>query len=292
MEAKRIPVVARVVGLMLVGLLALTACGSDSLDVRDSPGSGGMPVEYSRDFADPVPAEPGVEDRAETPDDEVRAEIITTGSATVSTADPAVAAADFGATVRDHGGRVADSEISTRYNQPRATVTARIPAAGYQTVLDSLGDHGEVVAQSTVSSDVGQQKADLEARRQALQASIERLTELMTGADSVEDLLRAEEMLTSRQADLDSLTGQLDWLADQVALSTLTVTFTVDDDGYRPPNVFEEAWETFLYSLESILIVFMGLLPWLVVIGAVVAAVLAFVRRRRKRRRKTTQPDE
>jgi len=159
MEAKRTPVAVRVVGLMLSGLLTLTACGSDSLDIRDFPDSGGMPVEYS-----PVPAESAAEDRAVAADAEVRAEIITTGSAAVSTANPVAAAESFSATVREHGGPIADSEISTRYNQPRATVTARIPAAGYQTVLDSLGDHGEVVAQSTVSSDVGQQKADLEAR--------------------------------------------------------------------------------------------------------------------------------
>ncbi len=279
MEAKRTPVAVRVVGLMLSGLLTLTACGSDSLDIRDFPDSGGMPVEYS-----PVPAESAAEDRAVAADAEVRAAIITTGSAAVSTANPVAAAESFSATVREHGGRIADSETSSRSDLLRATVTARIPASAYEAVVGSLEDHGEVVAQSTTSTDVGQEKADLEARKQALQASIDRLTELMTGADSVEDLLRAEEMLTRRQADLDSLTGQLDWLSDQVALSTLTVTFTVDDDGYRPPTMFEQAWETFLFSLKSIVIVFMGLLPWLVVIAALAAAVVAFMRRRRRGR--------
>ncbi|WP_082028402.1 DUF4349 domain-containing protein [Corynebacterium humireducens] len=283
MEAKRTQVVARVVGLMMVGLLTLTACGADSFDIPDLPGSGGMVAEYAPGLADT-----DIEDRAAAPDSEVREEVITTGTATVSTDDPAAAAADFSATVREHGGRIADSETSTRNDLPRATVTARVPAAEFQTVLDSLADRGEVVAQSTTSTDVGQEKADLEARQRALQASIDRLSELMAGADSVEDLLRAEEMLTQRQAELDSLTGQLDWLSDRVALSTLTVTFTVDDDGYRPPNVFEQAWETFLFSLQSVIIVFMGLLPWLVVIAAIAAAVLALVRRRRRRR---TRPD-
>lgn len=217
--------------------------------------------------------------------------MITTGSATVQTGDPTAAATNFATMVRDQGGRISGSESSTRSDQLRAVVTARVPAEKYQTVVSSLVDHGEVVAQSTQSTDVGQERVDLEARRQALQASLDRLIELMSTAGSVEDLLAAENTLTQRQADLDSLTAQLDYLADQVALSTLTVTFTVDDDGYRPPNVFERAWAAFVHSLESVVIVFMGLLPWLVILAAFIAVVLLLVRRRRRRIR-SRQEDE
>lgn len=271
--------IVRMVGLALVALLSLTACGTDSFVA---------PQQITGEYA-PAPADTadslGVageagEQRAQ-PGPEVEADVITTGDATVRTADPATAATDFAATVRERGGSIASSETSTRADQPRATVTARVPAADYQAVLDSLADRGEVVSQSTQATDVGRERVDLEARREALQASIDRLTELMSEAGTVEDLLRAEETLTQRQADLDALTGQLDWLADQVALSTLTVTFTVDDDGYRPPNVFARAWAAFVTSLETIVIVVVGLLPWLVILALVAAAVLALVRRRR-----------
>jgi polyhydroxyalkanoate synthesis regulator phasin len=259
--------------------LAGTACGTGSWEqpqIQDS-----FPVDGA---AEPAPAQ-SERSPADTTAEEVRAEVITTGSATVRTGDPEAAATSFTATVTDQGGRIASSETSTRSDQLRAVVTARVPAAKYQTVVDSLADHGEVVAQSTQSTDVGQERVDLEARRQALQTSVDRLTELMSSAGSVEDLLAAENTLTQRQADLDALTAQLDYLADQVALSTLTVTFTVDDDGYRPPNAFERAWAAFVTSLESVLIVSLGLLPWLVILAALIALAFVLVRRRRRRTR-------
>lgn len=255
--------------------LAGTACGTESWDqqqVQDSFSVDGI--------AEPAPAQ---SERAAT--EEVREDVITTGSATVQTGDPEAAAADFTTLVQEQGGRIASSETSTWSEQLRATVTARIPAENYQTVVDSLADHGEVVAQSTQSTDVGQERVDLEARRAALQASIDRLTELMSTAGTVEDLLAAENTLTQRQSELDSLTAQLDYLADQVALSTLTVTFTVDDEGYRPPNAFQQAWAAFLTSLQSVLIVSMAALPWLVIIAVLAAVAFVLVRRRRQRNR-------
>lgn len=274
---------------VVLGLTApvmLTACGADSWEqqeIRDG---------FTGEGAAEPAAAPSERSSPDSAAEDVRAEVITTGSATVQTGDPAAAATNFATMVRDQGGRIAGAETSTRSDQLRAVVTARVPAENYQTVVASLVDHGEVVAQSTQSTDVGQERVDLEARRQALQTSIDRLTELMSNAGSVEDLLAAENTLTQRQADLDSLTAQLDYLADQVALSTLTVTFTVDDDGYRPPNAFERAWAAFLYSLESVLIVFMGLLPWLVILAAFVAVVLLVVRRRRSRTRSRSREED
>lgn len=263
--------------------LAGTACGTESWEQQQIQDN--FPVDRA---AEPAPAQ-SERSAVDSTAEDVREDVITTGSATVQTQDPEIAAADFITLVRDRGGRIASSETSTWSEQLRATVTARVPADNYQTVVDSLADHGEVVAQSTQSTDVGQERVDLEARRAALQASIDRLTELMSTAGSVEDLLAAENTLTQRQADLDSLTAQLDYLADQVALSTLTVTFTVDDEGYRPPNAFERAWAAFVASVASVLIVSMAALPWLVILAVLIAVVFVLVRRRRRNRNRPPQ---
>lgn len=215
--------------------------------------------------------------------------MITTGSVTVETPDPAAAAADFTRAVQQEGGRIDSAEESTRFGQLQSVVTARVPADRYQPLLDSLSDYGSVAARRTQSTDVGQERVDLEARRAALQSSIDRLTELMDEAATVEELLQAEESLTQRQAELDSLTGQLDHLADQVSMSTLTATFAVDTEEYQSPNVVERAWDVFLRSLESVLLVFVAVLPWLVILAALAALVVVAVRRRRRRR---TEPEQ
>lgn len=267
----------RIVLLSLACALTLSACGSESFEQ--------IPDFDALDTAPSLmePAAPGNREVGDT-GSEVRSDVITVGSATVTIDDPVAAASGFTAAVEEKGGRTSYSETSTHLDRPRATVEVRVPAERYQEVVSSLSDFGEVVSQSTRATDVGQERVDLEARRQALQTSVDRLTELMSAAGSVEELLQAEENLTERQAELDSLDAQLAYLADQVALSTLDVTFTVDDEGIRPPNVFERAWRTFLDSLQMVLIVTVGLLPWLLILAAVVAVVLALVRRRRRHR--------
>lgn len=266
-----------VIGVILVGMLGLSACGSDT--TREY-----LPENIGSDsIAEYAPSQPA-EDRST----QFESQVITTGSATVRAQEPADAADKFMVQVREEGGRIASSETSMRDEEPRASVTARVPAEKYQTVVDALDDYGEVLAHSTQATDVGQEKVDLEARSQALRASIDRLTGLMGSAESVEDLLAAEEMMTQRQSELDSLTGQLDYLNDQVSMSTLSVTFTPDVETYRSPNVFQRAWDAFTSSLEATLIVFMGLLPWLLILGAVAAVVWALIRRRRRRGPDTT----
>ncbi|GAB3701255.1 DUF4349 domain-containing protein [Corynebacterium nasicanis] len=265
--------------LLLTAVLAmfLSACGTDSWNDVEI-----YPEDRAVEHAVPaVPAEPaGLGEGGAS----ISSDVITTGTASVRTGEPESAAADLAADVRAAGGRVEFSETSTRGEQPRAEVTVRLPAEKYESFVGTLGEYGEVIAQSTQAADVTQQRVDLQARQAALQASIDRLTELMTGAANVDDLLRAEEMLTQRQADLDALTAQLEQLQDQVGMSTLSVTFTVDDDGYQPPGVFERMWQAFVSSLETMVIVLVGLLPWLVVLGLLAAVVSAVIRRRRARR--------
>lgn len=188
-------------GVLVAVALALfvSACGSDSFD-ETYVGPGERAVGQTIQAEQAERAGPAGEDGASISND-----VITTGTASVRTGEPESAAADFAAAVREEGGRIEFSETGTRGDQPRAVVTARVPAERYEAVVDALSDFGEVVAQSTQATDVTQERVDLQARRDALQTSIDRLTELMTGADSVEDLLRAEEMLTQRQGELDSL---------------------------------------------------------------------------------------
>lgn len=271
--------VLRLLVLPLLLMLGLTACATDTAPdqgSRDTVGTHGQAGQAGPAEVAQAPAEPGATRPATT-------DIITTGTATVRTDDPAAAAEDFADSFGERGGRVAEMETSSRNDRPEATVTARVPSDDYLTTVDGLADQGEVISQSTQSSDVGQEKVDLEARQRALQTSIDRLTGLMEGAESVEDLLAAEDTLTQRQAELDGLTAQLDHLRDQVAFSTLTVTFTTDEDGYQSPGVLERAWDAFVSSLEAVVIVFMGMLPWLVILALVAAVVVAVIRRRKGR---------
>ncbi|MEO7126992.1 MAG: DUF4349 domain-containing protein [Nakamurella sp.] len=104
------------------------------------------------------------------------------------------------------------------------TVTLRVPAGSYDSVMGRLADIGTVTAQSEATQDVTGEMVDVASRIETMQASVDRLRALMTDADSMKDVIAIESELTTRQADLESLQRRQAELSDQVTLSTISVT--------------------------------------------------------------------
>ena len=117
-------------------------------------------------------------------------------------------------------------------------------------------------------------------------------------ATTIADLIAIESELTTRQAELDSLTQQRDWLVDQVDFSTITVDLVTEDVAPDPqPDDFWSGlvagWNA-LVAFASWLGVAVGvLLPWLLVAlvtAAVVVAIVLLATRRRRGAATSTTP--
>lgn len=213
---------------------------------------------------------------------EVDQQLVTTGWSTVIVDDPAAAASSATEIADRLGGQVSSSSLSAYDGDPTADVTIRIPAERHDDLLRQLGELGEVQSSGTTAADVGQDVVDLKAQQAALQGSIDRLTELKAQATTTQDLLAAEDMMTQRQGELDSLTGQLKYLEDQVAMSSQQVTFTT---GSETDSLWDEIRQALVDSSRALLLVVVGLLPWLVVGGLLAWAVVAIVKSVRRRRK-------
>ncbi|NEW39157.1 DUF4349 domain-containing protein [Nocardia cyriacigeorgica] len=285
----------RKLAVLLIALLGLAlllgGCGDDD-DAGESTTSG----RASMDMQAPA-ATPGFREQAPAREQDTggetnadRKEVIT-GQVEITSADPVDAAGKVTAQVTTLKGRV-DSRTErpgTGDSDPSARLTVRIPAEHTDAFIAGLGDIGEVTEVSTNRDDVTMQWQDLDARISALQASVDRLRVLMAEATNTADLLAAEQALSSRQADLDSLTAQKRLLDDQIALSTLTIeissTHTDSDDG--PTNFWDgivSGWNSLVDWLKDA-VVFLGkAVPWIgfvAVIGAVVWVIVRLVRRPR-----------
>ncbi|MGW5921445.1 DUF4349 domain-containing protein [Nocardia fluminea] len=281
-----------VVMIALLGLVFLVGCGDD--DSEDHAGKASSPTV----MGGPAPATvPGFregapqQDRPAPTDQSNRKEVIT-GSVDVTSGDPIAAAATVTEQVRAVDGR-----IDSRTEQPgtdkrtaRAVLSVRVPADKTDAFITGLGGVGTVTRVSTNRDDVTMQWQDLDARIRALQASVDRLKALITGATNTADLIAAEEALSSRQGELDSLTAQKRSLDDQVALSTLTITLTADEKNAPgdPDNFWDgivSGWHSLIDWLQDA-IVFLGkAVPWLgflAVIGGLLYAALRLLRGRRR----------
>jgi hypothetical protein len=198
-------------------------------------------------------------------------------------------------TVTAQGGFTASEDVDLSASL-HAQVTYRVPAAKFRATLDALAKVGKVQSQSVDSNDVTAQYADLEGRVKTLRASIARLQGFLLAATDITQVASLESELTSRESELESIESQRRALADQVDLSTVTVSFDATSASPSPSTVDDrpgfsgglEAGVDVLKDLGSAaLAVFGFLLPFLPFV-AVLLLIVVLARRRARRRRAVT----
>ena len=268
--------------LALVTALALTGCSAAASSSGDYPSS-----------QDEVGA-PQVIEGGDTRydgaavEDSKRSEIIT-GSMTVTADEPIDAAGEAIRLVVAAGGRIDGRQEYAPVNGDRgsATLVLRIPSTKVDATVDKLKELGEVEEIIISASDVTAQVQDIDARIRALEASVERLTLLLTTATDVKVLLEVESSLSQRQGELESMLTQQRSIGDSVSMATLTLTLiSVADAPVDPPVTFltglETGWNSFTTFISVMVVVFGVLLPWIVFFGLITFAILYFVRLRRR----------
>jgi hypothetical protein len=262
--------------------LALTVLVGCSGNATDSGGSAGG-ADSGAGAPEVAPDAPGESD----PDRQV----VTTASASVAVKDPAAGAQRVSELAESANGRVEErhEQAATGENGvATADLVVRVPADALTGVLADLEDLGDVASVSISRSDVTTTAVDLDARISALRTSVARLQSLMEGAATTEALLAAEDALSDRQEQLESLQSQRALLADQVELSTLTVH--LEPFGVAPPggpdgfvDGLATGWRALTTALGAAVVVLGVLLPWLAVAALVTVGVLVPIRLARRR---------
>lgn len=175
--------------------------------------------------------------------------------------------------------------------RPTATATLRIPPARLDAVLATLASLGRVTAQQRSDTDVTGQVADLDARLVTQRASLVRLRGLFAGARDLPQVTALEQALTTREADLESLTAQRKAVAGQVDDATVTVTLSAP----APPAVVRAStplgfgrglaggWSALVGTVRVAAATLGAVVPFLP--GAAVVVALVLWRRRVRSRR-------
>jgi len=192
--------------------------------------------------------------------------------------------------VKDLGTREGGFVGQENSTSGHGTVTLRVPSDRLDTVLKGLGEleGATVTHRESRTEDVTDQIVDVEARLSTQRASVDRVRALLERASTTSEITTIESELTKRQSELESLQRRYESLKGQSSLSTLTVS--VRKAGAPPPaanteeagflSALSAGWGALLVALRWLLVVLGGALPFLVVIGVPLAAVLYFRRKR------------
>jgi hypothetical protein len=275
---------AAVVAFFLL-LGALLAGCSASADSAGSAVAG--PAEDAAGGAEDIADDGSVPDEAPA----ANRSLIITGSMYMTVENPLDAADKAASIVKNAGGRVDGTEETAPDESTggSAKLTLRIPANQLDSVVKELRALGTVDQFSTTASDVTNKVTDLDAHISTLRASTVRIEGLIADAKDISDIIKLEDELASRQAELESLEAEQRGLNDQVSLSTIELSLTtvpVVAAEEPPANFFDglaAGWHAFTAFVSVALVVVGALLPWLLALAVIGVVVLAIVRWRRTR---------
>jgi hypothetical protein len=190
------------------------------------------------------------------------------------------------------GGYVSGSDAWDQGESRWASVTYRVPVERFSEAIDALrGLAARVVRESTQSVEVTGTVMDLDARITNLRASEAALAEIMQRAGRIEDVLSVQMRLEEVRGQIEQLDAQRSHLADQAALSTLTVSWytpvpavTAAQQGWDLGSEVDEALAQTVEALQAAI----GLGVWFVVVAVpllglpllLLTLLLVLVRRR------------
>ena len=287
--------------LIAVMLVMMTAgCGNSSkmaVEDRATVSSGAeLDGEYSWDTDETadtgVTSENGLEAQVEN-----GRKLIRTVSLSLETKEFDSVLTNLSTKTTELGGYIETSSVngnsyshhSTRY----ASYVIRIPADKLNEFVEVVSELGNVTQKNESVEDVTLRYIDVESHKKALETEQERLLELLSKAENMEEILTIESKLSDIRYEIENYESQLKTMDNQIDYSTVSVYVDeverVMDTGEK--GFFEEIKERFgnsLYAvargIRGLVIGILGSLPILIVCGGVIAVVVIVVRKILKKR--------
>jgi hypothetical protein len=187
-----------------------------------------------------------------------------------------------------NGGFVLSSQTE---GSTTGTLTIRVPAAHFDNAIGQVGALGTVESSSVTGKDVTNEFTDYRAHLQNLAGRRTVLRALLARTTTIGGSLTVVNQLEDVQLQLDQIEGQVRFLNNQVAESTITVDLREQsapagenrtNEGIQNPSLsraLDRAIQGFFGILATIIVGLGYLLP-LAVIAGLVAGVVMLVRRR------------
>ncbi|MDD2559463.1 MAG: DUF4349 domain-containing protein [Bacteroidales bacterium] len=173
----------------------------------------------------------------------------------------------------------------------------RIPATAFDRFMACLekGGYGEVLNKDIRARDVTDQFIDLETRLKNKRNYLTRYNSLLKDAKTVKDILQIQEEIRGLEEEIESTTGRLKYLSDQVDYSTLQLYLTeIKDFQYQPEerDRFSEKLKQALtkgwYGVVDLVIFLFKIWPLWLLLGV----ALIFLKRRSRPTKKARTKKE
>lgn len=189
--------------------------------------------------------------------------------------------------VKTHGAEVQNDVEGKDYSSIFRNITIRIPNRRFDLFLADVGKDVAYFDRREISArDVTEEYIDLDARLKAKKVLESRYLELLKKANKVSEILEIERELAAVREEIESKEGQLKYLQNHVAMSTVSIEFYKKTDVQAGITVSygSKMWNAIKSGFNGISAFFIGLLYlWPLIL--ILVALFFFVRRKIRNRK-------
>lgn len=199
--------------------------------------------------------------------------------------------------VTDMGGYFENRGINQGGRYRSLSCTVRVPVKNFSAFLDKAGEAAHVTYRHEDSEDVSEVYYDNEARLTTQRTKLERLQELLSKAEAMEDIITIESAISDTELQIEYLTGSLRKYDSQINYSTVNIELrevyrlSTDEEtpltfGDRLGSAFTMGFQRGLEGLEDFSISvarnWLSLLIWAVMIVVVILLLRKLSAKRKK----------
>ncbi|MFL5754590.1 MAG: DUF4349 domain-containing protein [Bacteroidia bacterium] len=126
-----------------------------------------------------------------------------------------------------HGAYISSSNMETSYNNTENRISVRVAPAKFNALINDLMKQSIYTNYKNIrSEDVTAEYVDIETRLRTKREVEARYIDILKNkAKTVDDVLNAENAIRVIHEEIEAKTGRLNYLKDQVALSTINLEF-------------------------------------------------------------------
>jgi hypothetical protein len=131
-----------------------------------------------------------------------------------------------------------DSVTASGTSSTQAVFQVRVPSEKVEAFLDAVSGLGNVRARNVIATDVSKQYFDDQILLHNLEVTMKRYEEMLSQAKNVQEMLVIENELTRLRGEINRVKGEMRFMRDRVARSTVNITLLPKsvDTGPPPPE--------------------------------------------------------
>jgi len=206
--------------------------------------------------------------------------LIKTGEVSFETQDLKTSRQQILKAVETSKGYVSGDESNSNYRTTTYKITVRVPSKNFNTLLNSATEGVKEFDSKKIDvKDVTEKYFDTEARLKTQKQLEARYLEVLKKAKTVTEILEVERELGGVRIKIETTEGRLNYLKNQVGLSTLVFNFYKSEE-VETLGFGDELLSGFIFgfdSLKSFIIGLISIWPFLIIMGIFIFVLRRFM---------------